>query len=55
MKLFPFIKSLNANGVVIEWEDMFPYTGKLASARNGNAYSMDAVTFSLSQVLTNIN
>jgi hypothetical protein len=33
------------NGLLIEWEDMFPYTGKLANAINGDAYSMNDVSF----------
>lgn len=32
-------------GILIEWEDMFPYTGKLAEALNGDAYSVTDVSF----------
>jgi len=31
------------NGLLIEWEDMFPYKGKLANAINGDAYTMNEV------------
>uniref|UniRef100_A0A1I7X2D0 beta-N-acetylhexosaminidase n=1 Tax=Heterorhabditis bacteriophora TaxID=37862 RepID=A0A1I7X2D0_HETBA len=33
-----------ATGILIEWEDMFPYTGELSEAVNGNAYSMEDVS-----------
>uniref|UniRef100_A0A7E4VXG6 beta-N-acetylhexosaminidase n=1 Tax=Panagrellus redivivus TaxID=6233 RepID=A0A7E4VXG6_PANRE len=39
-ELFTFFNRLGLTGVLIEWEDMFPYTGKLADAINGNHYSM---------------
>lgn len=42
-QLFPLLAHLNATGVLIEWEDMFPYTGKLADAVNGNAYTLEEV------------
>jgi len=42
-QLFAFFKKISANGVVIEWEDMFPFEGKLAAARNGDAYTMEEV------------
>jgi hypothetical protein len=34
---------MGVNGILVEWEDMFPYTGRLASAVNGDAYSMQDV------------
>lgn len=43
VKLFPLLARMNATGVLIEWEDMFPYTGQLADAINGNAYTADEV------------
>uniref|UniRef100_A0AC34PUU6 Beta-N-acetylhexosaminidase n=1 Tax=Panagrolaimus sp. JU765 TaxID=591449 RepID=A0AC34PUU6_9BILA len=39
-ELFAFFNNLGLTGILIEWEDMFPYSGKLASAINGNAYSV---------------
>uniref|UniRef100_A0A914CX36 beta-N-acetylhexosaminidase n=1 Tax=Acrobeloides nanus TaxID=290746 RepID=A0A914CX36_9BILA len=42
-ELFAFFKRLNFTGILIEWEDMFPYTGQLADAINGNAYSLSDV------------
>jgi len=42
-ELFAFFNNLGLTGVLIEWEDMFPYTGKLATAVNGNAYSLQDI------------
>ena len=42
-KLFPFLKSLGANGLLLEYEDMFPFTGRLAVVRHGLAYSKEDV------------
>ncbi|VDK59664.1 unnamed protein product [Cylicostephanus goldi] len=42
-ELFFFFNRIRATGVLIEWEDMFPYTGNLSDAVNGNAYSMENV------------
>ncbi|KAK0417034.1 hypothetical protein QR680_012796 [Steinernema hermaphroditum] len=42
-ELFSFLNRLQATGVLIEWEDMFPYEGRLKSAVNGNAYSMQHI------------
>jgi hypothetical protein len=33
-------RRFGATGILIEWEDMFPYEGELAVARNRNAYSV---------------
>lgn len=41
--LLPFLKQIGINGLLIEWEDMFPYTGQLAPAVNRNAYSSKEV------------
>lgn len=38
-RLFPLIRELGATGVLLEWEDMFPFTGPLSSIAAGNAYS----------------
>ncbi|VDO60697.1 unnamed protein product [Heligmosomoides polygyrus] len=40
-QLLTIVGNLGANGVLIEWEDMFPYTGALKRIRNGNAYTVD--------------
>lgn len=39
-QLFDFFKKLGFTGILLEWEDMFPYTGRLATALNGDHYSM---------------
>ncbi|CAI4227093.1 unnamed protein product [Auanema sp. JU1783] len=41
LDLLTTISKLGATGIIIEWEDMFPYSGRLERMRNGNAYSME--------------
>lgn len=41
LKLVPFIKQIGATGIMIEYEDMFPFTGKLSGVKAGNAYTLD--------------
>lgn len=38
-KLFPLIKKFGGTGLLLEWEDMFPWSGNLAPMAAGNAYS----------------
>lgn len=38
-KLFPLIKRFGGSGLLLEWEDMFPWTGTLSPMAAGNAYS----------------
>lgn len=38
-KLFPLIRKFGGTGLLLEWEDMFPWSGKLASLAAGNAYT----------------
>ncbi|PIO55871.1 hypothetical protein TELCIR_22738, partial [Teladorsagia circumcincta] len=42
-EIFYYLNRIKATGILIEWEDMFPYTGNLSVAVNGNAYSLDDV------------
>lgn len=35
------LRRLGATGVLLEWEDMFPYTGELGEIKNQFAYSLD--------------
>lgn len=42
-QFIPFIKQFGATGVLLEYEDMFPFEGDLANAKNGNAYSAEDV------------
>ncbi|VBB33747.1 unnamed protein product [Acanthocheilonema viteae] len=41
LKLVPFIKQIGATGIMIEYEDMFPFTGKLSGVKASNAYTLD--------------
>lgn len=41
--LIPLVHSLGATGLLIEYEDMFPYTGMLDHIRAKNSYSMDDI------------
>lgn len=38
-KLFPLIKRFGGTGLLLEWEDMFPWSRDLAPLAAGNAYS----------------
>lgn len=43
-QLLPFIRELGATGVLLEWEDMFPFSGpKLKKLSNGYAYSEEDI------------
>ncbi|VDD90703.1 unnamed protein product [Enterobius vermicularis] len=42
-QIFQLLKDLRATGILIEWEDMFPYRGRLSTAINGNAYTVEDV------------
>ncbi|XP_014275818.1 hexosaminidase D isoform X1 [Halyomorpha halys] len=43
-KIFHLSKSLGATGVLLEWEDMFPWSGSLSSLAAANAYSKTEVS-----------
>ncbi|XP_012888587.1 PREDICTED: hexosaminidase D isoform X1 [Dipodomys ordii] len=42
-ELFPLLRALGANGLLIEYEDMFPYEGQLRLLRATHAYSPSEV------------
>lgn len=42
-KLFPYLKELGANGLLIEYEDMFPFSKNLSIIRHDLAYSKDDI------------
>ncbi|GIY53465.1 hexosaminidase D [Caerostris darwini] len=42
-QLFPILKEAGANAILVEYEDMFPFTGPLAPVTAKNAYSKDDV------------
>ncbi|OZC07308.1 hypothetical protein X798_05674 [Onchocerca flexuosa] len=52
LKLVPFIKQIGATGIMIEYEDMFPFTGKLSGVRASNAYTLDELRRFLHAVQT---
>lgn len=37
-RFLPIIKDLGATGLLIEYEDMFPYSGEIVNISAGNAY-----------------
>jgi hexosaminidase len=39
----PFLKNYGATGLILEYEDMFPFKGNLESVKHGNAYSYDTI------------
>ncbi|XP_003464963.1 hexosaminidase D [Cavia porcellus] len=43
-EIFPLFRALGANGLLIEYEDMFPYEGHLSQLRAVHAYSPAEVT-----------
>lgn len=42
-QIFPLFSKLGATGLLIEYEDMFPYSGPLKSIVAGNAYDEAAI------------
>lgn len=42
-KFIPFIKEHGATGILLEYEDTFPFTGRLEEARHGRAYTLQDV------------
>lgn len=47
-QIFPILKEAGANGILIEYEDMFPYKENLAQTAAENAYSKEDIQFILS-------
>ncbi|KAL3269502.1 hypothetical protein HHI36_008568 [Cryptolaemus montrouzieri] len=42
-RFFPFVKNLGATGLLIEYEDMFPYDGVLRNISAKNAYTKEEI------------
>lgn len=42
-KIFPLIKTMGGTGILLEYEDMFPYSGVLNDIKATNAFSVDDV------------
>lgn len=43
-KIFPLLSELGATGILLEYEDMFPYSGWLAKISATNAYSIEEIS-----------
>lgn len=43
-KIFPLLSRLGATGLLVEYEDMFPYSGKLVNISAFNAYTIEDIT-----------
>ncbi|XP_032899887.1 hexosaminidase D isoform X3 [Amblyraja radiata] len=43
-EIFPLFEQLGADGILLEYEDMFPYNGNLQILRSPNAYSPSDIT-----------
>lgn len=43
-KIFPLLSQLGATGLLLEYEDMFPYSGRLANLSALNAYSLEDIS-----------
>ena len=43
-QLFPLLKKLGADGLLVEYEDMFPFTDRLAVIKHQLAYTKDDIT-----------
>lgn len=46
-QLFPLLRKLGATGLLIEYEDMFPYSGNLSIIRNGESYTPEDISIIL--------
>lgn len=42
-QLFPFLRAIGATGILIEYEDTFPYGGDLSDLRHPEAYSQECI------------
>ncbi|XP_042585894.1 hexosaminidase D-like [Cyprinus carpio] len=42
-QIFPLLSSLGANGILLEYEDMFPYEGELSILKSSFAYSPEDI------------
>ena len=42
-QIFPLLKAAGANGILIEYEEMFPYWGPITSVRSDHSYTKDDV------------
>ncbi|CAJ0589037.1 unnamed protein product [Cylicocyclus nassatus] len=49
MELLDLVARAGATGILLEWEEMFPWKGRLAVARGADAYSLDDVRAILSR------
>ena len=50
--LFPRLERWGVTGVLVEWEDMFPWSGPLAALAHRDAYSVDEASVSPSHAVS---
>lgn len=50
---FKMLKDFGATGILLEYEDVFPFKGRLAEAVNGEHYTMEDVEFIKEQAAAN--
>lgn len=50
---FKMLKDFGATGILLEYEDVFPFKGRLAEAVNGEHYTMEDVAFIKEQAAAN--
>ncbi|XP_028416739.1 hexosaminidase D-like [Dendronephthya gigantea] len=50
LKLLSFFKSWGATGLLVEYEDMFPYDGEISVLKSHYAYSLNEITMFLKEV-----
>lgn len=43
-QLFPLLEALGATGILLEYEDMFPYTGKIRNISASNCYTKNDIS-----------
>ena len=50
---FKMLKDFGATGILLEYEDVFPFTGRLKEAVNGQPYSLENITYIKQQAENN--
>ncbi|KAB7496064.1 Hexosaminidase D [Armadillidium nasatum] len=53
ISLLPFLRTIGATGILVEYEDMFPYWGELERLSAHNAYKREEISAFLQEALKN--